>query len=183
MLAFLPQMLVWQTLYGSPFLVPQGDEFMQWTSPNLLNVLFSDWHGLLTWTPVVIVALMGLAMLARDEPRIATALGAAFLVSWYANAAVADWWAGEAEGARRFVSCFPIFTIGLAAAMKPLAHRLRLLSALATLIVVLNGLLLLQYQAFMHGLRTVAPYPRGAYELWLARFVVPFDLLRWWLQP
>jgi hypothetical protein len=42
--------------------------------------------------------------------------------------------------------------------------------------------LLLQYQTFMHGLRTVAPYPKGGYDLWLARFVVPFDLLRWWLS-
>ena len=34
-LAFVPQMMVWNTLYGSPFLVPQGEEFMKWTSPAL----------------------------------------------------------------------------------------------------------------------------------------------------
>jgi hypothetical protein len=121
-------------------------------------------------------------MLGRRDPLVAIALGAALLVSWYANAAVADWWAGEAYGARRFVSCFPIFVIGLAGAIRPIAHRLRRLASLAALVIVLNGLLLLQYQTFMHGLRTVAPYPRGAYELWLARFVVPFELIRRWLQ-
>jgi hypothetical protein len=180
--AFLPQMLVWQVLYGSPFLVPQGDEFMRWTTPALGSVLFSDWHGLFTWTPIVVVAIAGLVVLARREAMVATALGVALLLSWYANAAVADWWAGEAYGARRFVSCFPIFVIGLAAAMRPLTARLRLLATLAAIVIVLNGLLLLQYQTFMHGLRTVAPYPRGAYELWLARFVVPIDLLRRWLS-
>jgi hypothetical protein len=30
----------------------------------------------------------------------------------------------------------------------------------------------------MHGARTIAPYPKGFGGLWLARFVVPFRLLR-----
>jgi hypothetical protein len=30
----------------------------------------------------------------------------------------------------------------------------------------------------MHGVRDVAPYPRGAYNLYVARFVVPIDLAR-----
>jgi hypothetical protein len=124
-------------------------------------------------------------MLWKREPMVAVALGVAVLVSWYTNAAVADWWAGEAYGARRFVSCFPIFTIGLSAAIQPLAerqpHRLRTIAAFAVVVIGLNGLLLLQYQAFMHGLRNVVPYPQAGYDLFLARFVVPFDLLRWWL--
>jgi hypothetical protein len=196
-LAFLPQMMVWNTLYGSPFLMPQGEEFMKWTDPALIKVLFDE-HGLISWTPIVAVALAGLVMLWRRDPMVATALGTAMLVSWYTNAAVADWWAGEAYGARRFVSCFPIFTIGLAAALQSLAARqrqrqpeppaaaqaprLRAIAAFAVVVITLNGLLLLQYQAFMHGLRTVVPYPKGGYDLWLARFVVPFDLLRWWLS-
>jgi hypothetical protein len=119
---------------------------------------------------------------------VAVALGAAVLVSWYTNAAVADWWAGEAYGARRFVSCFPIFTIGLSAVLRPLAERqperrsLRPIAAFGVVVIGLNGLLLLQYQAFMHGLRNVVPYPQAGYDLFFARFVVPFDLLRWWLS-
>jgi len=62
--------------------------------------------------------------------------------------------------------------------MRPLAARLRRLASLSAVFIGLNGLLLLQYQLYMHGLRTVAPYPYGTYELWVARFVVPFSLLR-----
>jgi hypothetical protein len=182
-LAFLPQMMVWNTLYGSPFLVPQGEEFMKWTAPALVSVLFSE-HGLISWTPIILVSIVGLAMLWKREPMVAAALGAAMLVSWYTNAAVADWWAGEAYGARRFVSCFPIFAIGLSAAIQPLAERqrLRAVAGFGVVVLMLNGLLLLQYQTFMHGLRELAPYPKGGYDLWLARFVVPIDLLRWLLS-
>jgi hypothetical protein len=50
--------------------------------------------------------------------------------------------------------------------------------ACATVFVALTLLLLVQYQAFMHGARAIAPYPKGFEGLWLARFVVPFRLLR-----
>jgi hypothetical protein len=179
---FSPQMLVWWTLYGDPFLVPQGNDFMHWGSPALLLVLFSYWHGLVTWTPVAGAALVGLVLLVRRAPLVGVALIAAFAVAWYTNAAVADWWAGEAFGSRRFVSCFPILVIGLAALASYIESRLWLLATLATVIIVANGLLLLQYQTFMHGLGALAPYPGNEVNLWLARFVVPFRLVRWWLQ-
>ena len=56
-----------------------------------------------------------------------------------------------------------------------------MLAGIAIVFVALNGLLLVQYQTFMHGLRTVAPYPHGFYGLYVARFVVPLELARRWL--
>jgi hypothetical protein len=180
--AFIPQMIVWMVLYGQPLALPQGAGFMRWTEPALWSVLFSDWHGLFTWTPVVAVALIGLMPLARKHGTLAAGAILFLALSWYVNAAVADWWAGEAFGSRRFVSCFPVFALALAALIDWWAPTLRKLALAATVIVVHTGLLFVQYQAFMHGLRDVAPYPRGAYNLWVARFVVPFDLLREWLS-
>lgn len=178
--AFLPQMIVWQTLYGQPLALPQGEGFMKWTQPALLKILFSDWHGLLTWTPVVALAVAGLAAVWRRDRLVGAAAVLFFALSWYVNAAVADWWAGEAFGARRFVSCVPVFTLGLAAIIERWAPSLKALAAAGTVAIAHTFLLLVQYQAFMHGLRDVVPYPRGAYELWLARFVVPYHLLAYW---
>ena len=179
--AFIPQMVVWMVLYGQPLAMPQGGSFMRWTEPALWSVLFSDWHGLFTWTPIVLIALLGLVPLARKHGTLAAGAILFLLLSWYVNAAVADWWAGEAFGSRRFLSCFPILALALAALIDRWAPPLRRLALVAAVIVVHTGLLLVQYQAFMHGLRDVVPYPRGAYNLWVARFVVPFDLVREWL--
>jgi hypothetical protein len=178
--AFLPQMIVWQTLYGQPLAMPQGEGFMRWGEPALMDILFSDWHGLLTWTPIVGLALAGLAAVWRRDRRVGAAALLFFALSWYVNAAVADWWAGEAFGARRFVSCVPVFTLGLAALIAWWAPSTRTLAVAGTVAIAHTFLLLVQYQAFMHGLREVVPYPRGAYELWLARFVVPYDLAAYW---
>ena len=176
--AFTPQMFVWQRLYGHPLTIPQGAAFMQWQSPALVAVILSDNHGLFTWTPVIALACAGLVWLARRAPLVGAASIAFLAVSWYVNAAVADWWAGEAFGARRFVGCFPIFVLGAAAVFERWDARPVRIAACATTFIVLTLLLLVQYEAFMHGARALAPYPKGFEGLWLARFAVPFRLLR-----
>jgi hypothetical protein len=183
LVVFSPQMVVWDVLYGQPFALPQGPSFMRWTAPHLAAVLLSDNHGLFTWTPIIVLAVAGLVTFARRLPAAALPLAAVLLVSWYVNAAVADWWAGEAFGARRFLSLFPLFVLGLAVWLQPgqsqspiRPWRLVVVAGL----VVANGLLLVQYEAFMKGLTTLAPYPREWFDMWLARFIVPFRLLASW---
>lgn len=180
LVAFTPQMIVWTSLYGQPLAMPQGSGFMRWSQPALIAVLFSTWRGLLTWTPIVAAAILGFAPLTKRDRLVGAAACVFFALSWYVNAAVADWWAGEAFGARRFVSCFPIFALGLTALLERWSPTLRTLATTSAAVIAHTFLLLVQYQAFMKGLRDVVPYPRGAYELWLARFRAPFDLIAWW---
>lgn len=177
LLAFLPQMAVWQVLYGTPFTLPQGPGFMEWSRPNLLAVLFSANHGLFTWTPVLLLAIVGLITLTRRDRRTVVPLVVLLAAGWWINASVADWWAGEAFGARRFLSLFPLFAAGLAVWMSGGRWR----AWLAGTLVAANLLLLLQYQLFMKGLDEIAPYPYEWFDLWLARFVVPFRLIARWL--
>jgi hypothetical protein len=181
--AFSPQMAVWTVLYGQPFALPQGPAFMHWTSPHPWLVLFSDYHGLFTWAPMLVPAVLGLVTWMRRERGIALPITLLLLASWYTNAAVADWWAGEAFGSRRFLSLFPLFVVGLATWIQPQAStaprrwRVGTVAALG----VASLLLLLQYELFMKGLRDIAPYPGGWYGMWGARFVVPFRAVAAWL--
>jgi hypothetical protein len=121
-----------------------------------------------------------LAPLAKRDRLVGAAALLFFALSWYVNAVVADWWAGEAFGARRFVSCFPVFALGLTALIEAWSPALKTLVTTAAVVVAHTFLLLVQYQAFMKGLRDIVPYPIGGYGLWLARFRVPFDLMAWW---
>ncbi|MEO8480722.1 MAG: hypothetical protein ABI634_00845 [Acidobacteriota bacterium] len=183
-LAFSPQMVVWTVLYGQPLALPQGPSFMHWTDPHPFLLLFSDSHGLFTWAPILVPAAIGLIVWLRREPAVALPITVVLLASWYTNAAVADWWAGEAFGARRFLSLFPLFVVGLAVWLQPRASegvrswRLAVVGVLG----VMNALLLLQYELVMKGLLRIAPYPYGWYDMWFARFAVPIRLLREWLS-
>jgi len=184
LVAFSPQMAVWTVLYGRPLALPQGPSFMQWTDPHPFLLLFSDSHGLFAWAPILLPATIGLVSWLRRERALALPIAVVVLASWYTNAAVADWWAGEAFGARRFLSLFPLFVIGLAVWLQPqqsgTVRPWRL--AIATVLGLSNALLLLQYELVMKGLERIAPYPHGWYDMWLVRFVVPFRLIRAWLS-
>lgn len=181
LVVFSPQMMVWKILYGQALLVPQGGQFMRWHDAALIAVLFSDWHGLFTWTPVVALAIAGLVPLWRRDAHVATGVIVLLLVAWFTNAAVADWWAGEAFGSRRFVSATPLFVISMAALLARWQGRPVIRVGIVTVVVALNLLLLFQYQMFLKGWRDIAPYPRGAYGLAVARFIVPFNALGRWL--
>jgi hypothetical protein len=155
---------------------------MRWTSPAIVDVLVSNRRGLLTWTPVVAAAVSGFVPLVKRDRLIGWAAILFFAVSCYVNAAVADWWAGEAFGGRRFLSCLPVFAMALASLVDRWSPSLRTLALTSAAVVAHTFLLLVQYQAFLKGLRNVVPYPDTAYGLWLARFRAPFDLLIWWLH-
>jgi hypothetical protein len=78
-----------------------------------------------------------------------------------------------------------LFVAGLAwwlaagsADRRPRAARL----AIVALLVVANGLLLLQYELAMKGVDALAPYPGDAATLWLTRFVVPFRVAAWLMR-
>jgi hypothetical protein len=178
-IVFFPQTLVWHSVYGHWLTVPQGGSFMQWTTPHPFAVLF-DKHGLFSWTPLVLVAFVGLVRFERTHTRVAVPIAAIVLSAWYVNSAVADWWAGEAFGARRFLSLYPLLVLGLAVWLD---YGRQLWRTVAVVVLLaLNWLLLLQYELFMKGFTALAPYPERGFDLWVARFLVPFRLLGRWLS-
>jgi hypothetical protein len=115
---FLPQMLVWQVMYNSPITIPQGDHWMEWGNPKIVQVLFSSNHGLFAWTPILLLGVIGLIFFFRKDRWTASALLLTFSVMVYINSVPNDWWGGSAFGGRRFSSIFPILAIGLAFLLK-----------------------------------------------------------------
>jgi hypothetical protein len=175
---FTPQLLAWQALYGQPFTIPQGGDFMRWTAPAIVAVLFSPYRGLIAWTPLAAAGLLGLVPMWWRSRRLAVAAAVFLAVSIYVNAAVADWWAGEAFGARRFLSCFPIFALGVTMLVAGSGARHAAARLLAGILSLANLLLLLHYETFMLGHRALAAYPDNWWTLWVGRFVTPLTLLR-----
>ncbi|HJO39538.1 MAG: hypothetical protein QGF21_07270 [Vicinamibacterales bacterium] len=173
--AFLPQMFAWKQIYGHWLLTPQGEGFMRWMDPQIGAVLFSLNHGLFSWTPAVLVAVFGLAVLVARYPLVGWNSVAVVLIAVYINASVADWWAGEAYGARRFIGSTPFFALGLAALFSTTfwTTRARLLRATAACLIVYNLLFLAQYQLFMRGYEGV-PYPVTAKQILIDRLIVPW---------
>lgn len=111
------QILAWRAMSGSAFFDPYPDEgFTNWAQPHLLDTLFHARHGLFYWSPVLLLAALGLALYVRrrglSEPLLRGYLGA-FLLLWYLNSAWYAWWFGESFGARAFLELAGLFILGL----------------------------------------------------------------------
>jgi hypothetical protein len=151
-LGILPQLLSWKAIFGRLYIgVPVGPDFLRWGDPYLTEVLFSSRHGLFSWSPVLLVAAVGLAGFVRAHPRRGLPLAAVTLVVWYVNATVADWWGGGAFGARRFDSALPILALGLGTAVQLGAELVRryprtVTAGAVAAAIAANALLMEQYR-------------------------------------
>jgi hypothetical protein len=133
---YLPQAFAYLALNGRIGPSRLVTRKMAWTSPHALEVVFSPHHGLLAWTPLAALAIVGLYLLARrsgaagaaadqrDHLRPVTiGLLLAVLGQIYISGAVESWTVAGAFGQRRFVAITPILTIGLAALWQAVRAR------------------------------------------------------------
>jgi len=91
---------------------------MNWTAPHLLQVLFSPEHGFFVWTPLALVAIVGLLRLpARGERyrSVGFCLLLTVALQIYVGGSVDSWTVAGAFGQRRFIALTPALVIGLAA--------------------------------------------------------------------
>ncbi len=109
----LPQLLAWNSLYGSAFASPQGEGFMRWGESAWVDTLMSSRNGLFPWAPIYAIGGIGLLVGLKRHARLSSALLGGLLLQAYANGAAWDWWAGGSFGGRRFDSCFVAFAFGL----------------------------------------------------------------------
>lgn len=178
LIAFSPQMLAWQVLYGTPLTAPQGPTFFYPTHPELWNVLFGLKRGLFTWTPLVFLSVLGFFPLFRRDRLLGVAAIVIFIAEAYVNSIVYDWWGGEAFGARRFISLMPFFALGLAALVDAISARIsrRVLVLALGAFTLWNLLFVLQYDLWLHGIGHISADPTVA-EITVDKFLAPFQLL------
>ncbi len=134
---------------------------MSWTSPHALPVLVSTEHGLFAWTPLALLALAGLVLLAAGRTRAragdARRLGVIALLlvflEVYVSGAVESWTVAGAFGQRRFVCLTALLALGLAALFNAIGSRAMRMAAagLTVLCVWWNIGLMAQYRPSHHG--------------------------------
>jgi hypothetical protein len=145
LLAALPQLAVWQVMFGTPLLIPHqrlhGADFLHTAHPQLLGTLVSARGGLFASYPMLLVAVLGLAVLARRERRYVVFLLPVLAGMWYVNSTVFDWYQ-----VRRFTGMVPLLAPALAVALAPLGRAVVVLPVIAVLA--------LRYDLAVDGRRT-----------------------------
>ena len=168
-IAFLPTLIVKHIIYGR-YLNFGYTESWNFLSPALLKVCFSSEHGLLTWTPIIGLALIGLFLLQRHDHLLSLCSLAAFALYLYAIGCYADWAGISSFGNRFFVSLTPLFVLGLGAFLDRLAFAMspRSAAVLARSVIALLSIwnLGMIFQWGMHLIPARGPisWPEAAYN-------------------
>ncbi len=163
LVAALPQLIVSQTLWGAPLaFVNIGGRAHPWqmfATFRPFETLFSWYHGLATWTPLLVLAIAGLFALAKSDRGLARAGLVTFAAQWMLLSILERWfWGGASFGQRRFDSLTIFFILGLAALLERLPRWLGV-----TLTVVTTGWTMMLFVA--------------SARLNLNRYQTPADLL------
>jgi len=125
-IALLPTLVSREIIYGSPFKTGYSPvQDWAWHSPALWNVLFSSDHGLLSWTPILILALVGLGRIWLVDRSFGTYLIVVFVAFYALISLHLDWDGLSSYGNRFFVSLTLLFVLGLAAFFDWLARAVQ----------------------------------------------------------
>ena len=111
-------------VYGGPFETGYLSirDFL-WRSPVFLSVLFSSDHGLLSWTPLLGFAILGLLLFAFHLPKVGIPFSAASVALYLFISIYPDWAGISSYGNRFFISLTSPFILGLAYLLEHLAQR------------------------------------------------------------
>ncbi len=111
-------------LYGTAFVGSiSRQSHLGDSPPRVLDLMFAARHGLFTWTPLYVLAVLGWFLWLRSERRLAILAWLGFALSALVNAAMQDWWASASFGQRRLLGLTPFFAFGLAETLRALVAR------------------------------------------------------------
>jgi hypothetical protein len=144
---FAPQIWFWWDSTGELFLVPQSEHYMRWSSPRLMQTLWSTQAGLFTWSPALYLSFAGIVWMAikKESRGIGIPILLLVVIHTYVAAAVFDWWGGTSFPGRRFDTLIVPFAMGAAAIASEIYQRGRArpqqLAFALTSLFMLGGLL------------------------------------------
>lgn len=180
-IVLMPTFITRTIVYGGPF--ESGYYSIRkfdWSSPALFSVFFSSNHGLLSWTPLLGLAIFGLFLFALRLPKIGLPFLAAFTAFYLFISVYPDWAGISSYGNRFFVSVTPLFILGLACFLERLAERfsqprtaLAACSAVLACFVLWNLGMIYQWGTHMIPVRGPISFRQAAYN---QVFVVPSRL-------
>ncbi len=141
---FSPQLVTWKLMFGSFLGTPYGQQLF-WLQPGLFGILFSSYHGLYFYAPLLFLATGGFIPLFRRDGRLALSLLLAFAATVYAASCNIAWWGGASFGARYLICTLPWLALPLAVLLERVRWRVLLYIPMAACIAWTYGLFLADF--------------------------------------
>lgn len=109
------QLLYWRYVGDEWIIYSYEDQGFSWLSPHVIDGLFSFKSGWLTYSPLMLLSLVGMYPLLRQHPKIAWAVFSFSALFIYIAFAWDIWWYGGSLGQRTMVQAYPVLALPIAA--------------------------------------------------------------------
>src|SRR5690242_20403270 len=180
-LVFLPTLITRYIIFGGFFRFSSYQHAAwDWTAPHKYSILFSSEHGILLWTPILALAIIGLVFVPRRAKVLTSYLSAGAAAFFYLISCYPDWAGISAFGNRFFISVTPIFIFGLALLLQRFGGFFRsstrafsLAASVLFLLILWNAGFIFQWGAHLIPVRGPVSFAEVAHNQF---FVVPREL-------
>ncbi|MFN5355934.1 MAG: hypothetical protein ACK5CT_04905 [Bacteroidota bacterium] len=150
--AWLPQLAYWKAVAGEYLVYSYGEEGFFFSDPMLKEGLIGFRRGWLVYTPLMILALIGLCVNDSRITALKPAIVALLIIHFYVVVSWWCWWYGGSYGQRAMIDIYPILAFPIALCVDRILHlRRSVVMGLGLLIVFLIGLNLFQMLQYVHG--------------------------------
>src|SRR5215831_9227501 len=177
---FVPTLITRYIIFGGLFRFgAYSGLHWEWNAPYWHSIFVSSEHGIVTWTPILLLAIIGLFFPPRRAKVLTTYLSAGAAAFFYLISCYPYWNATVSFGNRYLISVTPIFIFGLALLLQRVASSgsSRLLFPTAASLVVLftlwNAGFIFQWGAHLLPARGPVSFAGVAHNQF---FVVPREL-------
>lgn len=142
------QPLLWKMQSGAFFTWPYTGEGFNWTRPQVWDFLFSIRKGLFLYTPVLLLALLGLLHLLRKDKMRALHFFIYLVAVIYVSSSWWNWYYGDSFGQRVLIDHFALFALLMAFGLQALQANWQKVAvgSIAALLIALNLVQSWQYE-------------------------------------
>ncbi len=173
LLCIIPQLFYWKAATDHFLFYSYGDEGFRFAHPHMLDGLFGFRKGWFVYSPIALVACMGVPLLLRDERSRSypLMLGIFFVPFLFVVFSWTPWWYGGGFGSRVLIETLPLLMLPLAMLVRWTFTRGRPLAiTLCTVLVLGICLNLFQQWQYLHG---IIHYENMNRELYWKTFLAP----------
>jgi len=137
-LIWLPQFLYWKYIVGTYLYFSYGDgvQFF-WSDPQIFNILFSYRKGWLLYTPMMLLAIIGIFFLRKYNKKSIIPISLTLILYVYVLSCWCFWWFGGGFGSRGFIDIYGLLSLPLAAIISTFLFSKRAIIRISFFVVFL----------------------------------------------
>jgi hypothetical protein len=136
-LIVVPQLLYWKYITGHYIYNSYVGERFYFDRPHVWQYLFGFRKGWLVYTPLILLALIGLFYSRNINPFFKASLIIIPLLV-YLNSSWWCWWFGGSYGARAMIETYPLLAIGFAAFFDFVVRSKKVIAWICSLLILFN---------------------------------------------